>query len=90
MDKQFSTESMSNRHVASPEPECSKCAFLNKGHLELLIWKQITRTVCTSLVAQCRHHTCYSFSETILENAVHVLPINQLIKEQSILKELKK
>lgn len=47
-------------------------------------------SVCTSLVAQCRHHTCYLFSETILESAAYVLPIDHLIKEQSILKQLKK
>lgn len=32
---------------------------------------------------------CYSFSETILESAVCVLPIDHLIKEQSILKQVK-
>lgn len=47
-------------------------------------------SVCTSLVAQCRHHTCYPFSETILEGAVCVLPIDHLIKEQSLLKQFKK
>lgn len=32
-----------------------------------------------SLVDEHGHHTCYSFSEIILESAVYTLPIDHLI-----------
>lgn len=47
-------------------------------------------SVCISLVAEGGHYTCYSFSETILQSAVYVLPIDYPIKEHSILKQLKR
>lgn len=83
MDKQFSTESMSNRHTAFPEPECSKCVFLENGHLLRAVHMEANnKNLChsaVSLVDERGHHMCYSFSQIILESAVYMLPIDHLI-----------
>lgn len=83
MDKQFSAESMSNRHTAFPEPECSKCVFLENGHLLRAVHMEANnKNLChsaVSLVDEHRHRTCYSFSGTILESGVYILPLDHLI-----------
>lgn len=83
MDKQFSTESMSNRHTAFYEPERSKCVLLENGHLLRAVRMEANnKSPChsaVSLVDEQREHTCYSFSEIILESAVYMLPIDHLI-----------
>lgn len=83
MDKQFSTESMSNRHTAFPEPECSKCVYLeNRSLLRAVHMEANNKNLChsaVSLVDERRHHTCYSFCRIILESAVYILPLDHLI-----------
>ena len=83
MDKQFSTESMSNRHTAFPKPERSKCVFLENGRLLRAVRMEANnKNLChsvVSLVDERGHHTCYSFSQILLESAVYMLPIDHLI-----------
>lgn len=83
MDKQFSTESMSNRHTAFPEPESRECVFLENGHLLRAVHMEANnKNLChaaVSLVDEREHHTCYSFSEILLESAVCMLPMDHLI-----------